>query len=951
MSPVEGQSSAGPLTAINGYQIPGIKSRMSPPYDYNPNFKPAKGILKQRSRLSQKQQLASTSWITTLNSKLSGNPNTHGNQKPNNDKQPHNIAEKQQDVQSSPENQSPTGLAGGLSTFRKFISNATNNRANSYDSQTMMSLDNSSLTSLNSVTSDMEDSAFELDPEDLKRVRFSIQYLTTEYFPYDNPQYTDDFPNAEDANELKVGSAEVNPATLEVAGEEDSKFELEKSENLDVGSNTCTQTTFEEVLSTDENEQPKRAEALTTTSASPCTPKDLLTFYETACRNKDEHMFHPLVRQLQENAHLSSITSIDLSNYLIDREVAEPISDILTLEHNIQRLIVQNCGLEDETIKLILNGLLRSNSVKYLSIANNKKIKSNGFKYVAICMRESTSLNGLNLSQNSFDRKSMQMICHGLASKRTSPNVQALQTLIMDACLFRPSLFEALAVGVKNSNSLKTLSLRHNRINQQGASWIGVMLRDYADRVHISSSGDSISSDSSIQYGLERLALDGNDLRLGLQFIAQALKRNQSIKELGLSGCKIDARNLTFLGDALVSDQQLRVLKLELIIDDATQKYNQTLEKLNISNNDLGTPVKDGFQALASGLQHHPCLKDLDLKATSMKTEDVIELAKTLPNFKSLMRMDIRDNPKINMLGYSCLADAMKKNYSLAFLEIDCSQANQELTQLQSEILTHCSRNTRNNFAQTNGNTVEENNTLVNGRQNGAITKTKTQATARMSLQDRLAAVTRGASGHSVRQSPSEEVASEHHSLLEEMLTAYADQTVEEPQDVRETLDRLHLQCETSQRLIMSYAPRIADEALLGMFSVLFVVSNALPYIETCILAKLLETNDKLTAVSTRYVKVFDSTVDNEKSLEDNTISSTAEPQVAKEASFAIGDDDEDDDDIPVRPNTSASDSTSTTNDDSKNKLKEKRRETEKEEAEALKLAKQLADSDPQEEN
>lgn len=303
MSPVEGQSSAGPLTAMNDYQISGIKSRMSPPYDYNPNFKPAKGILKQRSRLMQKQQLASTSWINTLNSKLSGNPNTNGTQKLNNDKQPRNAAEKQQDAQSPPENQSPTGLAGGLSTFRKFINNATNNRANNYDSQAMMSMDNSSLTSLNSVTSDIEDSAFELDPEDLKRVRFSIQYLTTEYFPYDNPQYIDDFPNAEDANELKVGSAEVNPATLEVAGEDDSKFELEKSENPDVEPNTCTQTTFEEVLSAEENENenelPERKSSLTTTSASPCTPQDLLTFYETACRNKDEYMFHPLVRQLQ----------------------------------------------------------------------------------------------------------------------------------------------------------------------------------------------------------------------------------------------------------------------------------------------------------------------------------------------------------------------------------------------------------------------------------------------------------------------------------------------------------------------------------------------------------------------------------------------------------------------------------------------------------------------------
>ena len=41
-----------------------------------------------------------------------------------------------------------------------------------------------------------------------------------------------------------------------------------------------------------------------------------------------------------------------------------------------------------QTIRLILNGLLTSDSVKYLNIANNKKIKSNGFKYIAIYMRE-----------------------------------------------------------------------------------------------------------------------------------------------------------------------------------------------------------------------------------------------------------------------------------------------------------------------------------------------------------------------------------------------------------------------------------------------------------------------------------------------------------------------------------------------------------------------------------
>ena len=51
---------------------------------------------------------------------------------------------------------------------------------------------------------------------------------------------------------------------------------------------------------------------------------------------------------------MSHLTSLDLSNYLIDREAAEPISDILTLEHNLQRLIMQNCGLEDEVWTMMI---------------------------------------------------------------------------------------------------------------------------------------------------------------------------------------------------------------------------------------------------------------------------------------------------------------------------------------------------------------------------------------------------------------------------------------------------------------------------------------------------------------------------------------------------------------------------------------------------------------------
>jgi hypothetical protein len=110
----------------------------------------------------------------------------------------------------------------------------------------------------------------------------------------------------------------------------------------------------------------------------------------------------------------------------------------------------------------------------------------------------------------------------------------------------------------------------------------------------------------------------------------------------------------------------------------------------------------------------------------------------------------------------------------------------------------------------------------------------------------------------------------------------------------------------------------------------------------------LLTVNDKLTAVISQYEKKYIHTSDTDQQLEEDTEATAVDPQVAEEPSFAIGDDDEDDDDIPTRPNTSAINTTSFAKDDKKYKLEEKRREKEKEEGEALKMAKQLVDSELQ---
>lgn len=98
---------------------------------------------------------------------------------------------------------------------------------------------------------------------------------------------------------------------------------------------------------------------------------------------------------------------------------------------------------------------------------------------------------------------------------------------------------QTLASGVKKSH-LQHLTLHQNRMNHQGALSIGVMLRDYDN------TGGS----------LEHLELDGNEIGTGIQYIAQALKRNQNLRTLSLRQCKLDAKGCSLIGEALVSLQR-----------------------------------------------------------------------------------------------------------------------------------------------------------------------------------------------------------------------------------------------------------------------------------------------------------------------------------------------------------------------------------------------------------
>jgi hypothetical protein len=111
----------------------------------------------------------------------------------------------------------------------------------------------------------------------------------------------------------------------------------------------------------------------------------------------------------------------------------------------------------------------------------------------------------------------------------------------MDNCNLRQPQLESLGNAIRKS-SVSYLSLRANRINQQGAICLGVMLRNYDD------DGNTTRELRQLQH----LVLDNNDLRLGVQYIAQALRRNQSLRCLSMVDCKLDAECCVSVAESLV---------------------------------------------------------------------------------------------------------------------------------------------------------------------------------------------------------------------------------------------------------------------------------------------------------------------------------------------------------------------------------------------------------------
>ncbi|KAG6917154.1 hypothetical protein DXG01_003667 [Tephrocybe rancida] len=172
---------------------------------------------------------------------------------------------------------------------------------------------------------------------------------------------------------------------------------------------------------------------------------------------------------------------------------------------------------------------------------------------------------------------------------------------------------------------------------------------------------------------LRTLDLKGNDLRTGISYIAQVLKRNRTLKVLNLSENKLDVACLVSIAEAL--------------------KYNSCLETLDLSKNPCSGPGLEGIQSLRTAFTLNTALKRLFLSSTSLTSAGAIALAEFLPESTSLLHLDLTVNV-LDIAGVMALSSGLKANHVMRCLDLNIPPGDEAFARMCRDILNSCVRNT-----------------------------------------------------------------------------------------------------------------------------------------------------------------------------------------------------------------------------------------------------------------
>ena len=464
---------------------------------------------------------------------------------------------------------------------------------------------------------------------------------------------------------------------------------------------------------------------------------DPLRIYRRCCQLRESAAQKRIVEQLSSPSayDLTSpglVGSLDLTGFVMLLIDLITLGDFLAVVP-LKRLILEDCGLTDEAVRVVLAGLLSAKTteqtrhnrhlaknsttisrdsleqrgvIEKLSLKNNPRITRDGWKHISLFIYMSRSLKAIDLSMIPFPYDEGPVTSsEGAEGKLLSDMIATfskavgsrlggprLEELVMGDCKLNTEVIEAIIEAIVRCGCTR-LGLANNDITEDGLKSITKYL----------STGKC-----------EGLDLGGNDLSNDLTSLCNTFGKDNALYALSLANCNLSPASIRPFLHALLTLPNFRFVDLS-------------------HNHNLFTAQPSALHLLRKHLPQMLHLKRLHLADVDMSSEDAIALAEVLPEVPNLAHLNILKNPKLKRLAsaeseeeqeeacalYASLMATVRVSKTIVNVDIEVpTQNSSEIVKaLAKQVVAYSLRNMERNpelaTSGALGETSEESNIVV----------------------------------------------------------------------------------------------------------------------------------------------------------------------------------------------------------------------------------------------
>ncbi|PHH50227.1 HMG2-induced ER-remodeling protein 1 [Ceratocystis fimbriata CBS 114723] len=428
--------------------------------------------------------------------------------------------------------------------------------------------------------------------------------------------------------------------------------------------------------------------------------------YRRCCQLRETPILKRITEQLMNpencNATTGVIEKLDFTGFYLQFPDFVALGDYFAVVP-VKEVIFENCGLNDESLRMVLAGLLavrlqdprrkhlyysagaiqQGGVVERLVVANNK-IGPEGWKHICLFIYMCRTLQQLDVSHLKFPKPIYQVT----AASSSTPKALARTDMSM---LLARSIKERLA-----GPQLELLNFGATQITaQQLSNVIDGALQCGVKRLGLAN--NNLDADfiphinrflaSPVSDGLD---LGSNDLRDHIEAIAAAIVPGNTLCALSLANCNLEPKSLYKILPALVPLPDFKFLDLS-------------------SNTALFTSEPTALPAIRRYLPKMESIKRIHLANVAMKAEHAIMIAEILPEVPGLAHLVLLNNPALEALSdartesdqeeacalYASLLAATKFSDSLVCIDIEVPSENtsEVVRAIAQQVVAYCLRN------------------------------------------------------------------------------------------------------------------------------------------------------------------------------------------------------------------------------------------------------------------